>query len=284
MMSVAEAGIVATPCPDCPRLASTDNIHRGVKAMKYENLMYEKDQGIAKITINRPKVMNALSPAVISELKAAMDEASTDDDVRVVVLTGAGRAFSAGVDLISLGDRKLGKGGVGAILDEPAGSLIDTIQTIPKVVIAMVNGYCLTGALEIVLGCDLIVASEEAKFGDTHTRWGLRPSWGMSQRLPRTIGLAKAKELSFTAEMITAQEAERIGLVNMTVAADKLEETVQQLAAKIMANSPEAIAAYKYLYNRGMRDTLEKGLKLEAKSKFVITDTEERVQKFRKKD
>jgi len=275
---------VATPCPDCPCLASTDNIHKGVKAMKYENVMYEKDEGIAKITINRPKVMNALSPAVISELKAAMEEASTDDDVRVVVLTGAGRAFSAGVDLISLGDRKLGKGGVGAILDDPAKGLIDTIQAIPKVVIATVNGYCLTGALEIVLGCDLIVASDEAKFGDTHTRWGLRPSWGMSQRLPRTIGLAKAKELSFTAEMITAQEAERIGLVNMTVAADKLEETVQQLAAKIMANSPEAIAAYKYLYNRGMRDTLEKGLKLEAKSKFVITDTEERVEKFGKKD
>ena len=252
--------------------------------MKYENLIYEKDEGIAKITINRPKVMNALSPAVLSEIKVAMQEASKDDDVRVVVLTGAGRAFSAGVDLISLEDRRLEGGGIGPILDDPARELINTIQAIPKVVIAMVNGYCLTGALEIVLGCDLIIASEEAKFGDTHTRWGLRPSWGMSQRLPRTIGLLKAKELSFTAEMITAQEAERIGLVNMTVPAEKLEETIQQLARKIMANSLEAIAAYKYLYNRGMRDILEKGLELEAKSEFVITDTEERLERFRKKD
>lgn len=252
--------------------------------MQYENLIYEKGEVIAKITINRPKVMNALSAALIVELKAAVEEAGEDDDVRVVVLTGAGRAFSAGVDLVSLGDRKLEAGGVGSILDDPARDVIDTIQTIPKVVIAVVNGYCLTGALEIVLGCDLVVASEEAKFGDTHTRWGLRPSWGMSQRLPRTIGLLKAKELSFTAEMITGQEAERIGLANMTVPAEKLEEAVQQLVNKIIANSPEAIAAYKYLYNQGWKDTLRKGLELEAKTKFVIADTEERVEKFRKKD
>jgi len=251
--------------------------------MKYENLMYEKDEGIAKITINRPKVMNALSPAVLSEIKAALQEASKDDDVRVVVLTGAGRAYSAGADLLSLEDRKLEGGAIGPILDDPGRDVIDTIQTIPKVVIAMVNGYCLTGALEISLACDLIIASEEAKFGDTHTRWGLRPSWGMSQRLPRTLGLLKAKELSFTAETITAQEAERIGLVNLTVPAEKLEGTVQELARKIMANSLETIAAYKYLYNRGMRDSLEKGLELESKSKFVITDTDERLEKFRKK-
>ncbi len=251
--------------------------------MKYENLMYEKDEGIAKITINRPKVMNALSPAVLSEIKAALQEASKDDDVRVVVLTGAGRAYSAGADLLSLEDRKLEGGAIGPILDDPGRDVIDTIQTIPKVVIAMINGYCLTGALEISLACDLIIASEEAKFGDTHTRWGLRPSWGMSQRLPRTLGLLKAKELSFTAETITAQEAERIGLVNLTVPAEKLEGTVQELARKIMANSLETIAAYKYLYNRGMRDSLEKGLELESKSKFVITDTDERLEKFRKK-
>jgi len=251
--------------------------------MKYENLMYEKDEGIAKITINRPKVMNALSPAVLSEIKAALQEASKDDDVRVVVLTGAGRAYSAGADLLSLEDRKLEGGAIGPILDDPGRDVIDTIQTIPKVVIAMINGYCLTGALEISLACDLIIASEEARFGDTHTRWGLRPSWGMSQRLPRTLGLLKAKELSFTAETITAQEAERIGLVNLTVPAEKLEGTVQELARKIMANSLETIAAYKYLYNRGMRDSLEKGLELESKSKFVITDTEDRLEKFRKK-
>lgn len=169
-------------------------------------------------------------------------------------------------------------------MDDPARDLIDTIQNVPKVVIAMVNGFCFTGALEIALGCDLIIASEEAKLGDTHARWGLRPTWGMSQRLPRTIGILKAKELSFTADMISGREAERIGLVNMAVTADKLEETVQELIKKITANSMESLAAYKYLYNRGMKDTLKKGLELEAESEFDIRDTEERLAKFRKKD
>jgi len=249
--------------------------------MAYENLIYEKEGGVARITINRPKVMNALSPALLLEVKAAVQEAGKDDDVRVIVLTGAGRAFSAGADLNSMRDRKLDDGRVGSILDNPARQVIDTILSVPKVVIAMVNGYCFTGALEIVLTCDLVVASEEARFGDTHARWGLRPSWGMSQRLPQTIGVLKAKELSFTADTITAQEAEHIGLVNIAVPAEKLEETVQELAKKIMANSHEAVAAYKYLYNRGARGTLESGLELEARTEFVIRDTDNRLQKFR---
>jgi len=252
--------------------------------MVYETVIYEKKDGVAKITINRPQVMNALSPTVLTELKAAVEEAGRDGDVKVVVLTGAGRAFSAGVDLVSLGERGLEGGRVGPTLDDQSKGLIDTIQDLPKVVIAMVNGYCLTGALEIMLCCDLIIASEEARLGDTHARWGLVPRWGMSQRLPRTIGVLKAKELSFTAEMITAQEAERIGLINKAVPKDKLEETVQELASKIMANSLDAVAAHKYLYNRGMRDTLGKGLELEAKSEFEIKDTEERLASFKKKD
>ena len=251
--------------------------------MAYKNLIFLKEGGIVKIIINRPEVMNALNQTVLLEIRKAIKEASKDRTVGVLVLTGAGRAFSAGVDLVSLGDQKLENGAVGPILDEPARALINTIQEVPKVVIAMVNGYCLTGALEIALACDLIVASEEAMFGDTHTRWGIRPSWGMSQRLQRVVGILKAKELSFSADMITAREAERIGLVNSVIPADKLEESVKQLAEKIIANSLESIAAYKYLYNQGMRDTLESGLELEAKTEFEIRDTEERIGKFRKK-
>jgi enoyl-CoA hydratase/carnithine racemase len=107
----------------------------------------------------------------------------------------------------------------------------------------MVNGYGSTGALEIVLAVDLIIASEQAKLGDTRTRWGIRPSWEMSQRLPCTVGPLKAEELSFTTDMIKAKEAERIGLVNIAIPADKLEETMQELAKKILANSREAVAA-----------------------------------------
>ena len=252
--------------------------------MAYENLIYEKKEGAARITINRPSVMNAITPALLTELKAAVLDAGKDDDVKVIVLTGAGRAFSAGVDLVALGDRKLERGKVGPILDDPARSLIETIQTVPKVVIAMVNGFCITGALEIVLGCDLVIAAEEAKFGDTHARWGLRPTWGMSQRLPRAVGMLKAKEMSFIADLITGKEAKELGLVNMVVPLDKLEETVQELTKKISANSMASLAAYKRLYNRGLNETLKKGLEFEARSEFDITDTEERLAKFRKKD
>jgi enoyl-CoA hydratase len=252
--------------------------------MTYENLIYAKRGGAATITINRPDVMNAITPGLLTEMRTAVLEAGKDDEVKVIVLTGAGRAFSAGVDLIALGDRKLERGKVGPILDDPARALIEAIQTVPKVVIAMVNGFCITGAMEIVLGCDLVVAAEEAKFGDTHARWGLRPTWGMSQRLPRAIGMLKAKELSFTADLITGKQAQELGLVNIAVPLDKLEETVQELIKKITGNSMASLAAYKYLYNQGLNETLKKGLEFESRSEFDITDTEERLAKFRKKD
>ena len=250
--------------------------------MAYKNLIYQKDGGIATVTINRPEVMNALSQAALAELKAAIEEAGKDDDVLVVILTGAGRAFSAGRDFQSLAD-ELKEAGEGPLLKDAVRDATDAIVAVPKVVIAMVNGYCLTGALEIALGCDLIVASEAAKFGDTHARYGLRAGAGLSQRLPRLVGILKAKELSFTADIITAQEAERIGLVNMLVPAEKLESAVRDLANKIMANSRDSIAAYKYLYNAGMMGTMERGMELEATTDFVIRDTEERIRKFGKK-
>ena len=252
--------------------------------MPYQYIIYTREDGVAWLRLNRPEVLNAISPALLSEMRDALEKAGKDDEIGVVVLTGDGRAFSAGVDLKSLGDRGLEGGRVGPVLDDPAREMIEIIQTMPKVVIAMVNGYCFTGALEIVLVCDLIVAAEEAKLGDTHTRWGIRPSWGMSQRLPLMVGLLKAKELSFTADTITAREAERIGLVNMVVPGEKLEVAVKEMAQKILGNSREAIAACKYLYNRSQGDRLATGLKLESESDFTITDTEDRLGQFRKKD
>jgi enoyl-CoA hydratase len=249
----------------------------------YQNLMVRTEENICWITLNRAQVMNALSPALLRELKTAILEAGADQDTALVVLTGSGRAFSSGADLQSLGDIKLENGRVGPVIDTAANNVIEAIQGIPKVVIAMVNGHCYTGALEIVLACDLVVASEEARFGDTHVRWGIRPSWGMSQRLPRAIGWLKAKQLSFTAEAITARQAESMGLVNFTVPPDKLEETVKELALKIQANSLEAIAAYKYLYNQTMKDTLQKGLEFEKNNEFIISDTQSRVDGFRQK-
>ena len=250
--------------------------------MAYETILYQAEGGIGRIILNRPQAMNAISPTMLKELKIAVLEAGDDKNARVIVLTGAGKAFCAGVDLKSLGDRRLERGKVGDLLDVPARELINAIRSVPKVVIALINGFCFTGAMEIMLGCDLVIASEDAKIGDTHAKWGLRPTWGMSARLPRRVGFLKAKELSFTAEAITAQEAERMGLINQAVPADKLEQALETMAKKIMANSPQSILAYKHLYNTNEAMTLDQGLALEFGSEFQISDTEERLKGFKK--
>jgi len=251
--------------------------------MSYKHILAVKEDGIETITLNRPQVMNALSPESLNELRGAILEAGYDPTVKVVILTGAGKAFAAGADLQSLGTQKLENGRVGALIDAAANGAIAAIQAIPKAVIAAVNGHCYTGALEVVLGCDIVIAADEAKFGDTHVRWGLRPSWGMSQRLPRAVGYYKAKELSFTAAIIDAAEALSIGLVSRTVSADKLMETARKSARQIMNTSMEAVAAYKQLYNVTMLDTMEKGLQYETLSEFPISDTQSRIDGFKKK-
>ena len=248
--------------------------------MAYETIIYQAGGGIGRITLNRPQAMNALTPAMLKELKTAVLAAGKDGNVKIIVLTGAGRAFCAGVDLKALGDQKLVNGMVGDILDLPARELINAIRSVPKAVICMVNGFCFTGALEIMLACDIVIASEDAKIGDTHAKWGLRPTWGMSARLPRRVGYLKAKEISFTAEAITGKEAERIGLINMAVPADKLEEALQNMAKKIIGNSAQSIAAYKQLYNANESMTLDKSLELEFGSNFEITDSLERLSAF----
>lgn len=173
------------------------------------------------------------------------------------------------------------KGGIGPILDDPAQTVIATLQTVPKVVIAKVNGYCFTGALEIALACDLIIVAEEAKFDDTHAKWGLRPTWGMSARLPQAVGLRKARELSFTAEIFTGHDAATWGLANAAVPLAELDKTVQTLADKILANSRGSLAAYKTLYNQGIGKTVDNALAFEKSSVFSISDTDDRIAKFR---
>jgi enoyl-CoA hydratase len=249
----------------------------------YDDLMVKGTSGLTTITLNRPHVMNALSPHLLKELKDAILEAGKDNETALLAITGAGKAFSAGADLNSLGNSILENGRVGPTIDQAANDVIGAIVGLPKVVIAMINGHCYTGALEIALACDLIIASDKAKFGDTHVRWGIRPSWGMSQRLPRRIGWLKAKELSFTAKIITAEEAERIGLINKMVAEDRLEGEVAELAQSIMENSLEAVSAYKQLYNRGILATMADGLEDEARSEFLISDTRSRIDSFKKR-
>jgi enoyl-CoA hydratase len=250
--------------------------------MSYETIICTTEAGAARITMNRPEAMNAITPAMLTELKAAILDAGRDRSVRAIVLTGAGRAFCAGVDLKALGGRKIQNGMVGDILDVPARELIEAIRAATVPVIALVNGFCFTGALEIMLACDIAIAAEGAKIGDTHARWGLRPTWGMSARLPRRVGFNRARELSFTAEAISGREAERIGLVNRAVPAEKLEDALRATLDSIIANSPESVAAYKSLYNEGESMTLDESLDIEFGSDFTIGDTEERLGQFRK--
>ena len=236
---------------------------------------------VCTITLNRPEALNAITPGMLHELKQAIGEAGQNADVKVIVLTGAGRAFSAGVDLKAIGDRKLENGAVGPILDDPARALIEAIQTVPKAVIAKVNGFCFTGALEIALACDLMIVAEEAKLGDTHAKWGLRPTWGMSARLPNAVGMRKARELSFTADTFTGRDAAEMGVANRAVPLDELESTVQELTEKITANSVDSIAAYKVLYNNGAGKSVSEAVTFEQDNAFPIADTEERLAKFR---
>lgn len=249
--------------------------------MSFTTVLTNSHNGVATITLHRPEALNAITTTMLAELEQALEDAAKDETIGVVVLTGTGRAFSAGVDLKALGNRSLEKGGIGPMLDDPARAVITTIQTIPKVVIAKVNGYCFTGALEIALACDLMIVAEEAKFGDTHAKWGLRPTWGMSARLPQAVGLRKARELSFTAETFTGRDAATWGLANSAVPLAELDHTVQTLAEKILANSQGSLAAYKTLYNQGIGRTVEDALAFEQSSVFSISDTSERIAKFR---
>jgi enoyl-CoA hydratase/carnithine racemase len=230
--------------------------------------------------LSRPQALNAITREMLMQLDGALGALAVDDEIRVVVLTGEGRAFSAGVDLKALREQRRPEGAVGGLLDEPARSVIRQLTTMPQVVIARVNGFCYTGALELALACDLIVTADEAKLADTHAKWGLRPTWGMSQRLVRLVGIARARELSYTAQPITGTEAAAWGLATRSVPREQLDQAVEGLASVIAENSSGSIAAYKDLYRQALDSGLTEGLAYEAQTHYAITDTQSRVATF----
>lgn len=188
--------------------------------------------GVVTLTLNRPEKLNALNPAVFVALRKHIDDlAEQQDTIGCVVLTGAGRAFSAGHDLGSIASAEKAP----SRFFEP--ETIDALEALPQPVIAKVNGYCFTGALEVALGCDLIVAGSSASFADTHGKWGLAPVWGMSVRLPERVGRGAARRLMFTSARIDGVEAERLGLADLCVPDADLDTAVSELAAQIVANS-----------------------------------------------
>ena len=249
--------------------------------MSSTEIQVDRDGHVVTVTLNRPDALNAITPTMLETLADTLDQLRADVDARVVVLTGAGRAFSAGVDLKALGDRELINGKVGDILDLPARRVTRLLATMPAITVAKVNGFCFTGALELALACDVIVAAEEAKFGDTHAKFGLRPTWGMSARLPRLVGMAAARELSLTARNFTGAEAKQLGMVAVAVPLDDLDDAVADLVGTIVKNSPGSLRAYKDLYRQTIELPLGDALQYEADTDYGIDDTDERIADFR---
>lgn len=250
--------------------------------MTYQDIIYQiDDKGIAKITLNRPSVLNALSPNLVAELKSAVQDVANNDSVKLLIVRGAGKAFSAGVDLDVVNNNIQSGQFVDNKIMEDGKAFIDTIQNMPKVAIVMVNGFCFTGALEFVLAFDLIYVAEDAKLGDTHTKWGIAPKWGMSQRLPQLVGVLKAREMSYTAKTILGVEAEKIGLANKAFPKEELESRVYEVAHKILDNSQEGVGVMKHLHQYGMTTNIKDALDYEYQSKFEINDREEFLRKFK---
>jgi enoyl-CoA hydratase/carnithine racemase len=211
------------------------------------------DDGIATLTLNRPEKLNALTPATFDELHGHLEALALHAEVRVLVLRGAGRSFCAGHDLSGIDATAT----PGAAHERRAAETIDLLEAFPHPTIARIQGHCLTGGLELALGCDLLIAAESATLADTHGAWGLVPVWGMSVRLPERIGFGAAKELMFTSRRISGRVAAELGLVDRCVTDDHLDNAVLELAEEIRANSAGTNTAYKSTLaaQRGMTRT-----------------------------
>jgi enoyl-CoA hydratase len=222
-------------------------------------LLIEKADGVAVLTMNRPEAMNALSQALRTALAAAFADMERDDEIKAVILTGAGeRAFTAGIDL-----KELGKTGP-ASLEAPGPDLVQAMQACQKPIIGAINGVAITGGFELALACDVLLASTNARFADTHARVGVAPGWGLSQRLSRVIGPYRAKELSLSGNFLDAQTALAWGLVNRVTAPEALLPAARALAGDMASVPLEMLKFYKTLIDDGYELPLGEALALEA--------------------
>ena len=230
--------------------------------MNFENLLYEKKDGIARITFNRPKVLNALNRKTVEELRVGLIDARDDAAVRVLILTGAGeKSFVAGADIGELAQRTPVDGKDFSLFGQ---SVFHLLETMGKPSICAINGFALGGGCELALCCTIRIASKSAKLGQPEVKLGIIPGYGGSQRLARLCGKGVAHELCLTGEMITVEEALRIGLVNHTYEPAELLPAAEALAKKIIANAPLAVKYTIEAIERGTEMPLEEGLFLEA--------------------
>ena len=244
--------------------------------MAYENIIFQVDGGIATITFNRPKAMNALNAALMEELSRALDEIAANEDIRVLILTGAGeKAFVAGADITELATYNSLQAKCFAASGH---ATISKLQELPVAVIAAVNGFALGGGNEIAIACDFIYASENAMFGLPEITLGLMPGFGGTQRLPRLVGKGKAKELIFTGGRVNAREALDIGLVNKICEPQGLIDECKKMAAMICETGPIAIEQAKYAINHGYETDINTGLAIESNAYWVCIPTEDRLE------
>jgi enoyl-CoA hydratase len=200
-------------------------------------ILTETVGNVCTIKLNRPEALNALTPDLLSQLANSLETAANDAAVTVVVLTGAGRAFCAGVDLKALAAAGIDGGDVSDLLNTPARRAAELLSTMGKVTVAKVNGACFTGALELALACDIVIVADEAKMGDTHAKWGLRPTWGMSQRLVAAVGITRARWLSHTARTFFGSDAAAWGMAAESCPLAELEARTDALIASLTEGS-----------------------------------------------
>jgi enoyl-CoA hydratase len=239
--------------------------------MTYEHLLVEKDGPVAVITLNRPQQMNALSYGLVKEIALAMESFDQDPEVRAMVLTGGEKVFAAGADIKEMAD-------AGPFDERVQGRLAfrDRINKISKPVIAAVSGYALGGGCELAMSCDIIIASETARFGQPEINLGTIPGSGGTQRLTKAVGKYKAMELVLTGEQLSAVEAERLGLVNKVVPVELLMEEARSMAKKIAAKPPLAIKHAKEAILQAWNTSLDEGLEFERKAFYVLFASEDR--------
>lgn len=230
--------------------------------MAYENLIIEKENNCAIIYINRPKALNAINLDVLKEMERAVDELDADPEVKVVIITGSGeKSFVAGADIVWMynmdqpGCRKFAAYGE---------YVLRKLELLEKPVIAAVNGFALGGGCELAMACDIRLASEKAVFAQPEVGLGVIPGFGGTQRLPRLVGEGRAKELTYTCDIIKADEAYRIGLVNHVYPAEELMEQAKKMAQKIIKKAPLAVGYAKHAINKGMQCDLDTGMAIEA--------------------
>lgn len=243
------------------------------------NLVERTDEnGLCWLTLNRPDKLNALTVEMFRELRHHVLDLKQDTTVGCVVLRGAGKCFSAGHDLSDLAD--------GEAVPSPGwhSETLRLLEKLPKPVISAVHGHCYTGALEVALAADFILAAKSAKFGDTHSKWALTPIWGMSQRLPRRVGIATAKRLMFTAETILADVALEMGLCEMVFDDETFEDDIRDFVRPILQNSGFSHAANKKLLEATDSDPMDAGLQWEVtENEGFGPDMQDRIRAFTKK-